>query len=69
VKLGRVLCHEPETAEIPSEFEFAARLAFSPAGVPSMRVEIDLKGLQGRQLKPEHILIPLRETDASEMPE
>ena len=35
VKLGRVLCHEPETSEIPSEFEVAARLAPSPAGAPS----------------------------------
>jgi hypothetical protein len=35
VKLGRVLCHEPETSEIRSEFEFAARMAPSPAGAPS----------------------------------
>ena len=31
-------------------FEFAARLALSPAGAGRMRVEIDLEGLKGRRL-------------------
>jgi hypothetical protein len=50
-------------------FEFAARLALSPAGAPSTRVEIDLKGLQGRQLISEDFMVPLRGTYATEMPE
>lgn len=50
-------------------FEFAARLALSPAGAPPMRVEIDLKGLEGRHLVSEEVMVPLRGTYATEMSE
>ena len=50
-------------------FEFAARLALSAAGAPSMHVEIDLKGLHGRQLVSEDAMVPLRGKYATELPE
>jgi hypothetical protein len=40
-------------------FEFASRLALSPAGATSMHVEIELKGLQGRKLVTTDIMVSL----------
>jgi hypothetical protein len=47
---GRYLYYIQTIYSFVEIFEFAARLALSPAGAASMCVEIDLEGLQGRQI-------------------
>ncbi len=47
---GRCLHYIQTIYSFVEIFELAARLALSPAGATSMRVEIDLVGLQGRQI-------------------
>jgi hypothetical protein len=47
---GRYLYYIQTIYSIVEIFEFAARMALSPAGATAMRVEIDLDGLQGRQI-------------------
>jgi len=49
-KPGRFIYYVPTVYSFVEIFEFAARLALSPAGAASMSVEIQLHGLQGRQL-------------------
>jgi len=50
-------------------FEFAARLALSPASAPVMVVQIDLKGLQGRRLTTTDGSIALRGEYRAQLPE
>ncbi len=49
-------------------FEFAARLAQSPAGAPTMHAEIDLSHLKGRRLVTEDIHVMLHGDYRTEMP-
>ncbi len=65
---GRFFCYVDTIYEITEIFEFAARLALSPAGSASMRVEIQLKGLQGRRLVEADATIPLRGEYVFQMP-
>jgi hypothetical protein len=58
-KPGRFLYYVPTAYSFVEIFEFAARLALSPAGAPLMRVEIELHGLQRRQLVSTDIMVPL----------
>jgi len=48
-------------------FEFASRLALSPAGTAFMHVDIDLKRLQGRRLVSTDSTVPLRGVYVTEM--
>jgi len=50
-------------------FEFASRLALSPASAPVMVVQIDLKGLQGRGLTTADGSIALRGDYRTQLPE
>jgi len=50
-------------------FEFASRLALSPASAPVMVVQIDLKGLQGRRLTTADGSIALRGDYRTQLPE
>jgi hypothetical protein len=47
---GKYLYYQQTIYSMAEVFEFASRLALSPASAPSMRVEIDLVGLEGRQI-------------------
>ncbi|GAC1345689.1 MAG: hypothetical protein NVSMB14_08910 [Isosphaeraceae bacterium] len=47
---GKYLYYLPTIYSILEIFEFAVRLSMSPAGAPLMRLEIDIKGLEGRRL-------------------
>ena len=49
-KPGQVLYYIPTVYSILEIFEFASRLALSPAGADSMHVAIELEGLSGRRI-------------------
>jgi hypothetical protein len=54
-KPGRHMYYVSTVYSFLEIYEFAARLALSPAGGPVMHVEIELGNLQGRRLVPETI--------------
>jgi len=56
---SRYLYYIDTVYEFVEIFEFAARLALSPAGAPSMLVEVQLHGLQGRRLVSTDIMVCL----------
>jgi hypothetical protein len=58
-KPGRLIYYTPTIFSFVEIFEFACRLALSPAGAASMRVEVQLHGLNGRRLASTDIMIPL----------
>jgi hypothetical protein len=58
-KPGHYIYYIPTIYSLVEIFEFAARLALSPAGAASMRVEIELHGLRGRRLVSPDIMVPL----------
>jgi hypothetical protein len=47
---GQVIEYHHAILSLREIYEFAARLALSPAGAGRMRVEVDLHGLKGRRL-------------------
>jgi hypothetical protein len=65
---GRYLYYIPTIYSFVEILELAARLALSPAGAPFMHVEIDLKGLQGRQVVSTDIMIPISGTYVTQVP-
>ena len=56
---GRYICYISTVYSFLEIYEFAARLALSPAGASIMRVEVELGNLQGRRLITESIRYPL----------
>ena len=68
-KPGRLIYYVQSAYSFVEIFEFAARLALSPAGAPSMRVEIDLKGLKGRRIVSEDIMVPMNGIYITDTPE
>jgi hypothetical protein len=67
-KPGRYLYYIPTVYSFVEIFEFAARLALSSAGAPSMHVEIDLKGLQERQVVSTDVMVPISGIYVTQMP-
>lgn len=65
---GRYLYYLQTIYSFVEIFEFAARLALSPAGSTSMRVEIDLEGLQGRHIAEPDSRFQFRRTYDTQMP-
>jgi hypothetical protein len=68
-KPGRFMLYVPTVYSLVEIFEFAARLALSPASAVSMHVEIDLKKLRGRRLMSTDIMAPLSGVYITQMPE
>jgi hypothetical protein len=66
-KPGRFIYYVPTVFSFVEIFEFAARLALSPAGAAFMRVDIQLHGLQGRQLVSTDIMVPLSGVHGTQM--
>ena len=56
---GRHLYYIQTAYSLVEVFEFAARLALSPAGAAFMHVEIQLRGLKGRRLVSTDTHVPL----------
>src|SRR5262249_44701302 len=65
----RFLYYIPTVYSLIEIFEFAARLALSPAGAVSMQVEIQLHSLRGRRLVSTDIMVPLSGVYITQMPE
>ncbi len=65
---GRDLNYVDTIYELLEIFEFAARLALSPAGAAFMRVEIEIHGLEGRRLFSTDILVPVSGVYVTEIP-
>jgi len=65
---GRFLYYIPTIYSFVEIFEFASRLALSPAGAAAMHVEIELKGLQGRRLVSTDVMVPLRGNYVTQVP-
>jgi hypothetical protein len=65
---GRYLYYVQNIYSLLEIFEFAARLALSPAGATSMRVDIDLEGLKGRQIVEPDVRFRFSQTYATQMP-
>ncbi len=68
-KPGRSLYYVQTVYSFVEIFEFAARLALSPAGAPSRHIEIHLKGLEGRRLVSEDIMGPMNGIYTTKMDE
>jgi hypothetical protein len=68
-KPGRFLYYIPTVYSFVEIWEFAARLALSPAGAASMRVELQLHGLQGRRLVSTDVAVPLSGVYVTQMPD
>lgn len=68
-KPGRFMLYVPTVYSLVEIFEFAARLALSPASAASMHVEIGLKNLEGRRLMSTDIMVPLSGVYVTQMPE
>ena len=66
---GRFLYYTPVVFSFVEIFEFAARLALSPAGATSMRVDIDIHGLRRRRVVSTDIMVPIGGVYATEMTE
>jgi hypothetical protein len=66
---GRYLYYIDTVYEFVEIFEFAARLALSAVGAPSMRVEVQLHGLQGRRLVSTDIMVCLSGDYVTQMPD
>jgi hypothetical protein len=66
---GHYLYYLDTLFEFVEIFEFASRLALSPAGAAAMHVEIHLRGLQGRRLVSTDIMVPLSGSYMTQMPE
>ncbi len=67
-KPGRLVLYIPTLYSLVEIFEFAARLALSPAGAASMRVEIELENLKGRRLVSTDVMVPLSGEYITQMP-
>ena len=58
-KPGRLIYYTPTVFSFVEIFEFASRLALSPAARTPMRVEVKMHELQGRRLASTDIMVPL----------
>jgi hypothetical protein len=67
-KPGQFLYYIQTVYSLVEIFEFASRLALSPAGASSMHVEIQIAGLRGRRLVSTDIMFPVSGTCITEMP-
>jgi hypothetical protein len=68
-KAGRYIYYTPTVYSFVEIFEFAVRLALSPASAASMTIEIQLHNLQGRQVVSTDIMVPVSGVYDTQMPD
>jgi hypothetical protein len=68
-KHGHFLYYTPTVFSLVEIFEFAARMALSPAGAPGMHVDIEIHGLRGRRVISIDQMVPVSGNYTTEMPD